>query len=237
MSNGVDTSKEGIIVITANEGLVTSTFDLNIDDWTIVGNTASSPLTTSLPKFQPISRGPQLSYYIYGIDSVIRPKVDKYGADGDDAVLWYFNAPPKFLGNQWASYGGSLDFVLFSAEGSFEVSNLNLYGQGHLVELECSTCAQNSGVKLAMPLSNAFTFDGSVTQFRLPLLPEAGWVKDPKNILQPWPQPKACELVSVLSALTSIRILGDFTRGHESVAIDTVQLRHGPSGLPSQCYS
>lgn len=237
MSNGVETSKEGIVVITATEAVVSSTFDLDADGWTIVGNTGSSPLTVTTPTFQPISRGPQLSYYIYGVDKVIRPRVDAIGADGDDSLLWYFSAPPKFLGNQWAAYGGSLDFVLFSAEGSFDSANLNLGGRGHLAVLECATCEQNAGVTLAMPLSKTFAYDGTITQFRLPLLPDAGWVKDPKNILRQWTAPSACELVRVLSGLSSLRILGDFTRGHESVAVDSVQLRHGPSGLPAQCYS
>lgn len=227
MTNGVETSKEGIVVITATDALVTSAFDLDAEGWTVVGNGARY----SGPTFQPISRGPQLSFYIYGVEAVVRPQ-----ANGDDAELWYFSAPDKFLGNQWAAYGGSLDFVLFSAEGSFDPLNLNLGGRGHLVELECATCAMNAGVKLAMPLSASFSYDGSVTQFRLPLREDAGWVKDPKNLIKQWTAPSQCEMVNVLSALTALRILGDFTRGHESVAIDTVQLRHGP-GQPDNCYT
>lgn len=226
MTNGVDTSKEGIIVITTNEGLVASTFDRGVDNWKLVSN------GNARPSFQPISRGRLMSYYIYGTDAVIHRRSDT----GDDSMLWYFSAPDKFLGNQWAAYGGSLDFVLSSAEGSFDKENLNLYGRGNLAVLECSTCNVNAGVTLAMPLDNVFTYDGSTTQFRLPLHELAGWVKDPKNIILPWTQPTQCEFVSVLSALTSLRILGDFTRGYESVALDTVVLRHGP-GKPLPCYT
>ncbi|KAF1332411.1 Laminin b type iv, partial [Globisporangium splendens] len=229
MTNGVDTSKEGIITITTNEGLVASTFDRDVENWSIVSNGNAGGGRAS---FQPISRGRLLSYYIYGIDAVIHQKSDT----GDDAVLWYFSAPSKFLGNQWSAYGGSLDFVLSSAEGSFDKENLNLFGRGNLVILECSTCDRNAGITYAMPLSPVFSYDGTTTQFRLPLNELAGWVKDPKNIILPWSQPTQCEFVSVLSALTSLRILGDFTRGYESVALDSVMLRHGP-GKPLPCYT
>ncbi|GMF21549.1 unnamed protein product [Phytophthora fragariaefolia] len=205
------------------------TFDLDVDNWGILSNGVGDD---SRPHFQPISRGVQLSYYIYGLDAVIHRRDDT----GDDTRLWYFTAPPKFLGNQWAAYGGSLDFVLSSAEGSFDASNLNLAGSGHLVELECATCAQFSGITLAMPLSPVFSYDGTTTQFSLPLNELAGWVKDPKNIILSWGAPLQCEFVNVLSGLSAIRILGDFTRGYESVALDTVTLRHGP-GQPVKCYT
>lgn len=228
MTNGVDTSQEALITVTTTELLVTSTFDRDAENWRIVsnGNGAS-------PTFQPISRGRLLSYYVYGLDAVIHRKSD---GSGDDMMLWYFSAPDKFLGNQWAAYGGSLDFVLSSAEGSFDQANLNLLGRGNLALLECSTCNLNTGITLAMPLSLTFSYDGTTTQFRLPLSELAGWLKDPKNVIRPWTQPTQCEFVSVLSALTSLKILGDFTRGYESVALDTVAFRHGP-GKPLRCYT
>ncbi|RLN88135.1 hypothetical protein BBJ28_00008105 [Nothophytophthora sp. Chile5] len=229
MSDGVATSDEGIIVVTTNDALVSSTFDLDVDNWGIVSNGAGAD---SRPHFQPISRGAQLSYYIYGLDAVIHRRDDS----GDDSMLWSFTAPPKFLGNNWAAYGGSLDFVLSSAEGSFDAANLNLAGAGHLVELECASCAQFTGITLALPLSPVFSYDGATTQFQLPLNERAGWVKDPKNLILTWSPPTQCEFVSVLADLSALRILGDFTRGYESVALDSVTLRHGP-GQPVQCYT
>lgn len=226
LTDGMETSEEGIIVITADEALVTSAFDFGTEDWKILDNGK-----TAVPKHQPISRGNLLSYYIYASDSIIH-----HQENGDDAVRWTFSAPAKFLGNQWAAYGGSLDFVLFSSEGSFAHSNLNLAGNGNLVVMECSTCNQNKGVTVAMPLTLVFKFDGTITQFRLPLTEKAGWLKDPKNVLHPWTPPTQCELVSVLSALSSLRILGDFTQGHETVALDSVAFRHGP-GFPLGCYA
>ncbi|ETK71250.1 hypothetical protein L917_21189 [Phytophthora nicotianae] len=229
VTDGVAVSNEGIVVITTSDALVSSTFDLDIDNWRILWNGAGAD---SRPHFQPISRGVQLSYYIYGLDAVVHRREDT----GDDSMLWYFTAPPKFLGNHWAAYGGSLDFVLSSAEGSFDATNLNLAGMGHLVELECATCAQFTGLTLAMPLSPVFSYDGTITQFKLPLSELAGWVKDPKNVILSWSPPTQCEFVSVLSGLSALRILGDFTRGYESVALDSVVLRHGP-GQPVKCYT
>lgn len=231
MTNGVDTSQEALITVTTTESLVTSTFDRDAENWRIVSNGQSPQSQT--PTFQPISRGRLLSYYVYALDAVIHRKSD---GSGDDAMLWYFSAPDKFLGNQWAAYGGSLDFVLSSAEGSFDQANLNLLGRGNLALLECTTCNLNAGITLAMPLSLTFSYDGTTTQFRLPLSELAGWLKDPKNVILPWTQPTQCEFVSVLSALTSLKILGDFTRGYESVALDTVAFRHGP-GKPLRCYT
>ena len=125
--------------------------------------------------------------------------------------------------------------MLSSAEGDFQKVNLNEYGQGNLVILECETCKMNAGVTLAMPLSNVFSYDGSTTQFVLPLNEKAGWLKDPKNVILDWPEPTQCEFVEVLSKLSGLKILGDFTRGYESVAIDNVAFKHGP-GQPMACY-
>jgi hypothetical protein len=203
---------------------MSSTFESGLESWTIIDNGNGEPA------HQPLSRG-SLSYYIYGIDSLIHRK-----ETGDDSSLWYFKAPAKFLGNHWAAYGGSLNFILSSAEGSFELANLNRYGLGHLVILECATCKMNAGVRLVMQLSKTFSFDGSTTQFVLPLNENAGWIVDPKNvIIDAWPIPTQCEFVEVLTKLSGVKILGDFTRGYESVALDTVTFKHGP-GQPMACY-
>jgi hypothetical protein len=226
MSNAAgETSKEGIVVITTNDALVSSTFESGIDNWNLISN------GNARPQHQPITRGGLLSYYIYGLEAVVHRQ-----ENGDDSMRWYFVAPAKFLGNQWAAYGGSLEFVLSSAEGSFDPANLNLNGRGNLVTIECATCNFNAGVTLAMPLSKTFSYDGTTTQFRLPLNELAGWIKDPKNIVLPWTTPTQCEMVNVLSAISSLKILGDFTRGHESVALDTVRLKHG-QGMPRACYT
>ena len=100
----------------------------------------------------------------------------------------------------------------------------------NLVELECAYCAVNEGITLAFPAYNATTFDGSTTTFSISLDEAAGWIKDPKNTLLQWPTPSKCEMVEVLSGLTAVRILGDFTDWYESIALDAVALKAPASG-------
>ncbi|CAK4555192.1 unnamed protein product [Aphanomyces euteiches] len=152
---------------------------------------------------------------------------------GDDAQLWYFTAPPKFLGNQWSTYGGTLQFTLSASEGDF--SNLNTPSTAPLVILDCATCNLNAGVRLAWPQALSPAFSGATQSFTIPLTETAGWVTDPKNTLLPWTPPTQCAIVEVLTKLSGISILGDFTRRYESVGLDSVVLTHG-DGQPLTCY-
>ncbi|RHY56623.1 hypothetical protein DYB30_003615 [Aphanomyces astaci] len=154
----------------------------------------------------------------------------------DDAQLWYFTAPSKFLGNQWATYGGTLTFTLSASEGDFSSSsNLNTPATTPLVILDCATCNLNAGVRLAWPQTLSPAFTGPAQTFSIPLSETAGWVTDPKNTLLPWTPPSQCVLMEVLSKLSGVSILGDFTRRSETVALDAVVLSHGP-GQPLACY-
>ncbi|RHY92322.1 hypothetical protein DYB37_000340 [Aphanomyces astaci] len=154
----------------------------------------------------------------------------------DDAQLWYFTAPSKFLGNQWATYGGMLTFTLSASEGDFSSSsNLNTPATTPLVILDCATCNLNAGVRLAWPQTLSPAFTGPAQTFSIPLSETAGWVTDPKNTLLPWTPPSQCVLMEVLSKLSGVSILGDFTRRSETVALDAVVLSHGP-GQPLACY-
>ncbi len=74
------------------------------------------------------------------------------------------------------------------------------------------------------------TFNGRATHFSLDLMESAGWLKDPKNTLVDWAPASVCDLVEVLSGLSSLRILGDFTRWYESVSLDNVRFVAPQSG-------
>nr|CCA23667.1 conserved hypothetical protein [Albugo laibachii Nc14]CCA25328.1 conserved hypothetical protein [Albugo laibachii Nc14] len=225
VSDSVD-SKKGIVTITTNEALMTSNFDQSVENWRVIDNGEES-----VPSYQEITRsGGLLSYYIYAVDAVIHPT-----ETGDDSMLWHFSAPQKFLGNMWAAYGGKLSFVLSSAEGSFSPANLNKKGSGFLVRIECESCDRDNGMTLALPLSKTFSYDGTPTQFSISLDETAGWLKDPNNILLDWLPPTSCDFVRVLSGVSSWLILGDFTRGYESVALDLFSIHHG-EGQPKECY-
>ena len=138
-----------------------------------------------------------------------------------------FQSPLAYSGNQGASYKGSLEFTLGALAGDLAVPSM----AHNLVEIECAYCDVNEGITLAFPVWNATTFDGATTSYSISLDEAAGWIKDPKNTLLQWPAPTQCEMIEVLSGITAIRILGDFTDWYESIALDAVALKAPASGI------
>ena len=85
--------------------------------------------------------------------------------------------------------------------------------------LECTSCNLNNGLRLVRRLED-ITFDGQTKQFSIHLHEGSGWLKDSKSAIVEFTEPSACEFVQVLSDLSAVRILGDFTKSYETVAID-----------------
>jgi hypothetical protein len=176
--------------------------------------------------YEPTSIGASMNRYIYASDR--------------DRGTWWFLFPSKFLGDQAMSYGGSLSFTLSSSAGDFSSSVLRTKSVGSRAAggvwgamLDCSTCAHGAGITLGFPVEN-LGFSGKTKSFSLSLL-ESQWRKDPHNTLvTAWSAPSKCELVEVLSKLSAIRVLGDFTTGMESVSLDTVRLNSG-GGAHNAC--
>lgn len=226
VSGKFETSFEGTVTLVPSTGaLVGSTFLLDNEAWNIVGNKAISSSST----FEPYSRGPNLNRYIYSTDDKIN--ILKAGSNSPDQSLWYFSAPSKFLGNQGISYGGILQFTLSGFSGDFSTSNGN---NVPAVILECASCdgPVSKGIRLAMPLSALPSFTGSTSTFKVQLLETKGWVKDPQNTLLSWSRPSQCDMIQVLSRLSSIRILGDWTTWYETVALDEVLLYNLQGQIP-----
>ena len=67
-------------------------------------------------------------------------------------------------------------------------------------------------------------FTGQPITITIELKENGGWLKDSQNQLTPWTIPSQCDVVHVLTGLTGIRILGDWTTWYESVAIDNVAI-------------
>jgi hypothetical protein len=104
------------------------------------------------------------------------------------------------------------------------------------VILQCASCVGpvTKGITLVYPISALLQpFTGAPTRISLSLLETAGWLKDPQNTLKAWTAPTKCDMIQVLSRLSSVSILGDWTTWYESVAIDTVQFMN----LKSKFYS
>lgn len=200
--------------------LVGSNFLLNNEGWIITGNKAA----VVTPNFETFSRGPLLNYYIVGTDDVINVAV----SNAPDESLWYFEAPSKFHGNHGISYGGSLSFNIGAFSGDFTSLNGN---DVNLVILECDKCIGPEGLGITLGYSIGTLakspnglFKGSPTTITIPLHESAGWLKDPQNVLKSWTKPSQCDMIQVLSRLSRIRILGDWTTWYETVAIDNVQI-------------
>lgn len=217
-------SSEGIITIVPLNGiLVNSDFTFDNDGWTIIGNKVIHSSAT----FDTTNRG-GVNRFIYGVDD----KVDIVPSSGnDDNSLWYFSAPSKFMGHFGMAYGGYFEFTLSSFSGDFSSSNLN-GGNINLVYLKCNSCNNWKGITLAYPLSSTSGYFGGDKLFSIRLFETSGWLKDPQNNILKWNIPTQCEMIQMLSSLSSVSILGDYTRWYETIALDNVQFRQTKSYYP-----
>mmetsp|Transcript_7190 Transcript_7190/g.13672 ORF Transcript_7190/g.13672 Transcript_7190/m.13672 type:complete len:369 (+) Transcript_7190:374-1480(+) len=210
-----DESLEGIVVIVPpSKAIVASDFLLGDEDWSVIHNGPEGGTVT----YERINRG-IMSFYIFGTDKSVN-----IGRDGRDMDIWFFELPKKFLGWHGISYGGRLEFDLSSFSGDFSAESLNQVDNLNLVEIHCERCSLNSGEIYGFPLNATDGFFGRTKSFSLPLHESAGWLKDPKNTLFDWVVPTKCEMIEMLSGISSIRILGDFTGWYETVMIDNVKI-------------
>jgi len=203
---------------------VGSDFFLDNEGWTIVGNKV---VQNAL--FENYNRGPTLSNYIMGTDNLIN--LDRNSKD--DNSLWYFKAPTKFYDNQGLAYGGWLSFTMSSFSGDFKRLNRE---NVPLVILECDTCVGpvSQGITLVFPINvpRVGRYGGETKAFSIPLSENEGWLKDPQNTLKPWIPASQCDVIQVLSRLSNVQILGDWTTGEESIALDSVVISNKKALLP-----
>lgn len=238
-SDGYRSEIGTIFVVPSSHALVGSDFSFFsasklspselVDGWTIIGNHhvlsgvagEVRAVASSLPAFERYRLGALHNHYIVGIEDAI----DIATAGGSDRQLWYFQAPSKFLGNYGVAYGGYLSFSLTAISGDF--SRMNDLSRLNLVELECAECdgVHRKGIKLVYRVSQwSHSFLGPAQNIRIHLFENAGWLKDSQDSLIPWRKPSKCEMLMVLGRLSSVRILGDFTQGFETIALDDVRI-------------
>lgn len=236
-------SHEGMITFIPPSGIIVgSHFTRGHEDWTIVGNKHSNS-NGYIVNYEASSRG-LLNHYIYGSDDVINTEsanTKTSSSKGNDFSLWYFKAPKKFHGNHGIAYGsGSIDFTLSSFYGDFKKMNEGLSSNSgglHLIEIYCATCNSNKGTTLAYPYhasmkKGGIKFNGSTMKYSILLNEKSGWLEDSKNTLKKWLPPSQCSFIEVLSGITSLKILGDFTQWYESVALDNVEIKNIKNSLP-----
>ena len=234
---GLSSAKPGIVAILASPAnvLVSSSFTFDSDAWSVTNNGAGGVGVAHSAS----SRG-LMNHYITSKDD----EINMSPSTSQDSRLWYFVGPSKFLASSYnppnlLAFGGSLNFKLSSQAGDFAASNLNT---APLVILECATCDSGMGIRLVHTPSSSF--DGKQKQFSIPFTTSATnsgngivWKKDSRSSLIPFTETNDCELIEVLNGLSSLKILGDFTKWHESVSLDDVKMVAGhPVTIPLSCY-
>ncbi len=218
-NRGGGDSLPGKITFVSNKTrrLVSSEFLFTDEGWKTVGNKHN---ITDV-RHEAAMRG-DMNRYIYGVDDLI--DVD---ANRNDRKLWKFLLPEKYTGWFGVWYGGTFEFTLSSLNGDYSGVNSHWVDEKlrplNLVEIYCRSCDLFQGVTIAFPLSNTQGFDGNTTSYSLVMKETEGWMKDPQNVLFEWTVPSKCSFIEVLSGITSVRILGDFTNWYETVSIDNVR--------------
>ena len=201
-----------VVLIAPSKVIVASDFSISDEDWITTGNRPDSVT------YDRSSRG-IMNFYIYSTDNSLHIM-----PDGNDKDIWYFQLPQKFNGWQGIAYGGKLEFDLSSFGGDYALDKQNQEGKLNLVEIYCARCSLNAGETYGFPLSAAGGFYGETASYALALNESAGWLKDPKSTELEWIVPTKCEMIELLSGISTIRILGDFTRWYETVSVDNVKI-------------
>jgi hypothetical protein len=165
-----------------------SAFEADDDGWTL-GNNATTTRPTLLTEGG-------------------NPGGNICGRDEGEGDLWYFVAPPKFLGNASAAYGKRLTFDL--KQGS-------IYNQLHGREVVLN------GGGLAVTVNARFAPGLDWTPYSFRIDPEQGWVIDQPD--GKGPPATEQDLRTVLGTLTSVRIRGEFFDGlYDTACLDNVYL-------------
>jgi len=189
-----------------------STFISGSDSWLVSGN-----IHSTVPAWQAFGWG-LLNRYIYSTDEVQYVDFET----NSDRSKWYFEAPPgKFYLPELATvYGGTLRFTIASTYGDFSHLNNPL----DFITLDCASCNSGRGLRIVRFADNGLEWDGSERVIEVPLSVGHFWQRDPLSSALPFTAATECEIAAVLAGLTRVRILGDFTKAGEGVALDDVSM-------------
>lgn len=183
---------------------VLSSFVQHSERWTIIPGQVGAQYQNGGPT----------NGYIFGSDFILK----------DQAINWFFTAPPKFTGNLSAYYNGVLAFRM----KQLRRGDSNLDGFYDVV------IAGANGQALVYKLPNMPGLDW--TPYRLGLrADDPNWRIIPADKLQvntsenPWfspdlPKPNARQLYSVLANVRSMHIRGEYRTGDDGCALDEVYL-------------
>jgi len=164
---------------------ITNTFDADAEGWAVVGDAQSG---SAQPDYSATGGNP-----------------GGYTSATDDAqgTFWYWQAPPKFLGDRTAAYGKLLTFDLkqSAADKQLDESDVVLVGGGLTLVFDTSN---NPGIDW--------------TNYSIPLQAGAGWKKDSLT----GANASEAEIRLVLRSLTALRIRGEYREGPDTGGLDNV---------------
>ena len=178
-------------------------FHLNNDGWNITGYKESAAI------FMPYSLDGLMSNFIVGKDDVIN--VDS--KNKDDRNLWFFSK--QLPANFSLANASALSFTMTSLMGDFtNLNNPNSFGSA-FVKLFNNV----SNEYIVFPVINLIQqYDGKIKEFYIPLINQV-WVTGHNHI------PTAHDdFKRILNNISRIDILGDWTRGNETIGLDNVKI-------------
>ena len=166
--------------------IVSSTFDEGTEGWTVRYD-AQNGLPT--PDYH--TTGGYPGGYVSATDDV-------------DSLVWYWNAPPQFLGNVSAAYGRSLCFSMKQSSTKRQIQFPDVILVGNNIWLDYNL---------------EYHPDIEWTTFSIRLEEHAGWINRATG-----QAPTREEMQAVLESLSRIRIRGEYTAGYDVGGIDNVLL-------------
>ena len=178
-------------------------FHFNNNDWNITGykNVAAS--------FMPYSLNGLMSNYITGNDDVIN--VDH--KNKDDRNLWFFSK--HFPSNFSLSNASMISFTMSSFVGDFT----NLNNPNSSVSAFVKLFNNITDEYIVFPVNHLVEkYDGKIKGFVIPLV-NSVWLSGANSM-------PICynEFKEVLKNISRIDILGDWTRGNETIGLDNVKI-------------
>ena len=178
-------------------------FHFNNEGWNISGYKNVSAT------FMPYSLDGLMSNFITGKDDVIN--VDY--KNKDDRNLWFFSK--HFPANFSLTNASALSFTMTSFVGDF--TNLNNPNSSVAAFVKLFNNVTNEYI--VFPVNNLIEeYDGKIKDFYIPMVHQV-WLKGVNSM-------PICynEFKSVLNNVSRIDILGDWTRGNETIGLDNVKI-------------
>jgi len=191
---------DGPSLSSRGNGLVSSRFDGGAEGWTLVGDANGA---AGIPHVNPVG----YSVQPYHSSTGGNPGGAIYAIDDAKGLDWYWQAPPKFLGNMSGAYGGTLSFeVKVPASPDFDRPDVILAGSD-------VTLVIDAGPSPSYPPLNW-------QHYSVRLAEGEGW----KVTRLDGSDATGEQIRNVLRSLAVLRIRGEFYYGVDTGYLDNVRI-------------